>query len=118
MRAEPAACVTTLDEVETHLMSSKHGALLVQLGSEFCARCPGFTEAVKEIAPHFHFDWVYADAAVAELREAYGITRLPAFLLCTKGVDMPFVAQNATPADLSQAIQAHCRPMLALDDDF
>ena len=118
MHTVAQATVKTLEEIEDVIESSDGQPVVVQIESEACARCPGFVDAIRALTPYFEFKWLRSDVCETELTEVFGIHSLPAFIICTKGQDMPTVVQNATPRDISNAVQCHCRPRLTLNEDF
>jgi len=94
--------------------------MLLQFGSQACARCPAFESMVAELATKYQFKWYYVDAAHpdTDLPEHFSITKLPAFVLYTHTTDEPVVQTAATPGGVRAAVAEACRPVLVLDAEF
>ena len=85
--------------------------LLLQLGSEKCAKCPAFTEAVAALAEEYAFGWRYCDAHEDnDILETEGITQLPAVVVVfhDQFCRTRRAAQGANAAELRELVQSMC----------
>lgn len=126
MTATDPPTVQTLAEYTDFVGSvDANSPLLLQCGSPQCARCPAFSARIEQLRQAFRFTWVYTNTREAEegLFDELGVAKLPAFRLVYLGeADTPTVVtlQNASPADVSEAVRAHCPNafQFVVDEDF
>ena len=112
--------LNVLTEEEFKARVAKGGVVLLQIGSKPCVRCPAFKDAILKLTRTRQFIWLYCDAHDDEtdIPETYGITKLPAFVMCSEALGSPLVVANATIEDLNEAVQKHCLPVFLVDADF
>ena len=85
--------------------------ILLQLGSEKCANCPAFTEAVAALAEEHSFEWRYCDAHEEnDILETYGITRLPAvvYMFRDEACSLKQSLQSIDGAQLRAMVHEQC----------
>lgn len=118
----PEKSILTEEEFDTLKAeaTAKNEAVLLQLGSEACTRCPAFSTAISELKDTHVFRWVYGDAHATdtELPELFSVTQLPALILYTPGAIEPLVVPNASPDQLTEHVYRHCYPVFTTDADF
>jgi thioredoxin-like negative regulator of GroEL len=114
------ATLHCLDEWEVHKKVAKRAqrALVLQIGSPQCTRCPAVTNVLHALAATRQFTHVYVDSHDCEedLFAELEVTQLPAYLVM-RGDDV-LKGQAATPEQVTQAVEQLCPPILVLDEDF
>ena len=92
--------------------------ILLQIGSQACARCPAVSDAIRNMQRSFEFEWVYADALDSDVVEQFKIKTLPAFVIVQNNNNEPYVKTGASPHDVETSLAAYCSRKLVLDADF
>jgi len=109
--------IRTLDEWEA-CKETMGDALLLQMGSPQCVRCPAFTKCIDALKAEWKFRHVYANMHDVEedLYDELSVTQLPAYVLVTGNSTL--AKEGATPEQISQAVQTACAAVLNLEEDF
>ena len=117
---KPTATIITVeewDEQKTLSLSDKQ-ALVLQIGSDWCERCPAMHDALAAMKTDFKFKWVYSDAADTELTDHFEVSKLPAVVMFKEGMDEPWVRQAASVTVVREAVKLMCPGVFVTDADF
>ena len=91
--------------------------ILLQIGAEWCERCPAMHECIAKLKPDFKFAWVYSDAADTELTEHFEFSKLPAVVLMSGDTEVARY-QAVPPEGVEALVKKQCPAVLRLDEDF
>lgn len=110
--------IRTLEEWEACKEAAAGAAVLLQMGSPTCVRCPAFGERIDELKAERKFKHVYCNMhdVEPELHEELQVTRLPAYALVYG--DRTLSCEGATPEQVATAVHGTCPGVLVLDEDF
>lgn len=115
---EPVSTLVAVDEWQDVCSKAKDDEILcLQIGSDWCERCPAMHTCIKALKTDFQFTWLYSDAADTELTEHFKISKLPAVVLYRKEGG-PWVKQAANPTEVQQAVRLACSRVFVTDADF
>lgn len=118
--ASPVATLITVEEWQEACTNATtdQATLVLQLGSDWCERCPAMHQCIKALKTDFNFKWVYSDAADTELTEHFEISKLPAVVVYKEEMSEPWVRQAVSVVEVQQAVKLMCPGVFALDADF
>ena len=117
---EGVPTIRTLDEWNEFVQTDQKTPALLQSGTPACVRCAPFTARINQLKQAYSFRHAYVNHHDAEedLIEELGVTMVPAFrIVLPKDPDNATSMQNATPEELTKAIQETCPTALSFEDD-
>lgn len=109
--------IRTLEEWE-FCKEALDPAVLLQMGSPTCVKCPEFTRRIDALKSGWKFNHVYVNVHDVEqdLYEELGVTQLPAYIIVSS--EKTVTGEGASPDQIAQAVQSTCPAVLVLDADF
>ena len=120
-----ASTMTTIVTVEDWeatctRVKATNNVVVLQIGSDWCERCPAMHECIKVLQSHFRFEWFYTDAANTELSEHFEISKLPAVVIFKPGAteDGIWKQQAVAIPVVQQAVKLICPAVFVTDVDF
>lgn len=116
----PVATLVTVDEWNTACTDATQAkeTLVLQIGSNWCERCPAMHDCLAALKTDFTFKWVYSDAADTELTEHFEISKLPAVIVFKDGMQKPWKAQAVGSTEVVKAVRLLCPGVFVTDADF
>ena len=118
--ASPGEPITTVEEWTDACTQAENDkeTLVLQIGSDWCERCPAMHSCIEQLKANYQFKWIYSDAADTELTEHFRFTKLPAVVIFRTSEDEVWKAQAVSVDTVQKAVRATCPGVLCLDADF
>ena len=114
---EPSKPIVTVDEWE-EACKDQEETVILQIGSDWCERCPAMHKCIGALKTDYKFTWVYSDASDTELTEHFTFTKLPAVVIASPRHEGAFKAQAVSEHTVQTAVREMCTAVFHLDADF